>query len=114
MQNVEHLSQIKQKIVLLDENEKRNLAEFLADELEKSQPVQTTLIPSDEERQQQLEWLKTNREKFAGKFIALSGNDLVGEGETFREARERALENGYQNPFVTFVYSETDVPFGGW
>ncbi len=114
MQRVESLNQIKQQIILLDENEKQDLAEFLADELKNSNPGANRQNISKEEQEQQLEWLKANREKYAGKYVALCGNKLVGKGETFREAGERAKKKGFQNSFVTFVYSENDVPFGGW
>ena len=114
MQNVENLNQIKQQIVLLDEEEKHDLAKFLAGELENNNSLQNTQKISDEDRRWQLEWLKANREKYAGKYVALSGGELVGEGETFRQAREQAKEKGFKNSFVTFVYSENDTPFGGW
>jgi phage repressor protein C with HTH and peptisase S24 domain len=114
MQEAESLNQIKQQIILLDENEKRDLAEFLAGELRNSNADANRQTVSKKEQEKQLEWLKENREKYAGKYIALSGDKLVGEGKTFREARRQAQEKGFQNPFVTYVYSETDVPFGGW
>ena len=109
----ETLTQIKQQIVLLDEDSKKALAEFLAEELE-SKTESVSLPVSDETRQDQIEWLKENREKYAGKYVALAGNELVGEGKTLREAREKAKEKGFNNPFLTFVYSENDIPFGGW
>jgi hypothetical protein len=109
----ETLARIKQQIVLLDKESKRNLADFLAQELApKSESVSAAI--SDEDRRNQLEWLKRNREKYAGKYVALSGSKLVAQGETLRAAREKAKEKGFDNPFVTFVYSENDVPFGGW
>lgn len=114
MQNLENLSRIKQQIILLDDEQKKYLAEFLADELQKTQKIQHLSTLSDQERTQQLEWLKANRERFAGKYVALDGICPVGEGKTFREARENALKNGSVDPFVTFVYSEQDIPFGGW
>lgn len=114
MQQIENLNQIKQQIVLLDEDEKQDLADFLADELKNKIITENAPAFSDEERRQQLEWLKANREKYAGKYVALSAAELIGEGKTLREAREQAKQKGFQNPFVTFVYSENDVPFGGW
>jgi hypothetical protein len=109
----ETLTQIKQQIVLLDEDSKKDLAEFLAEELE-SKKESVALPVEDEAGQSQIEWLKENREKYAGKYVALHGSELVVEGKTLREAREKAKEKGFQNPFLTFVYSESDVPFGGW
>lgn len=114
MPQVENLSQIKQQIVLLDEDAKRDLANFLAEELNGKISARDDAEFSDAERRRQLEWIKANREKFAGKYIALSADKLVGEGATRREAKEKAIENGCRNPFLTFVYSENDIPFGGW
>src|SRR5688572_29796936 len=110
----ETLTQIKQQIILLDEESKQILADFLAEELSNKNESVSLPVSSDEERQSQIEWLKRNREKYAGKYIALSGSKLVGEGRTLREARDQAKGKGFHNPFVTFVYSENDVPFGGW
>lgn len=109
----ETLTQIKQQIVMLDADSKRDLADFLAEELENKNESASALV-SDEERSNQIEWLKSNREKYAGKYVALHGNELVGEGKTLREAREQAKAKGFRNAFTTFVYSENDVPFGGW
>ncbi len=109
----ETLTEIKQQIILLDEDSKKDLADFLAEELE-SKKESVSLPIADEVYKSQIEWLKENREKYAGKYVALSGNELVSEGKTLREAHEKAKEKGFQNPFLTFVYSENDVPFGGW
>lgn len=107
----ETLTQIKQQIVTLDAESKRDLAEFLAEELESKTE---SALASDEERRAEIEWLKRHREEYAGKYVALHGSQLVGEGATLREAREQAKTKGFQNAFTTFVYSENDVPFGGW
>ncbi len=110
---IETLTQLKQQIVSLDKESKKDLAEFLSNEL--SQELDSEIIQtSDEERRIQIDWLKKNREKYAGKYVALSKDKLVGVGKTLREANEKAKENGISKPFVTLVYSENDVPFGGW
>lgn len=109
----ETLTQLKQQIVSLDNESKKDLAEFLSNEIYQESDVESVQT-SDEERQMQLEWLKDNREKYAGKYVALEKDKLVGIGKTLREAKEKAKENGFDKPFVTLVYSEFDVPFGGW
>lgn len=109
----ETLTQLKQQIVALDEESKKDLAEFISNELHRESSYEIIQI-SDEERRNQLEWLKKNREIYAGKYVALSEDKLVGVGETLREAIEKAKQIGVSNPFVTLVYSENDVPFGGW
>ncbi|MGH9946116.1 MAG: DUF5678 domain-containing protein [Pyrinomonadaceae bacterium] len=109
----EALVQLKQRIVLLDNDSKKDLADFLADELDSSSESGFYTV-SDEDRKLQTEWFKQNREKYAGRYVALSGNELVGEGRTIHEAHKMAKENGVSKPFLTFVFSKHDVPFGGW
>ena len=106
----ETLTQLKQQIVSLDKREKQNLAEFLAEELSGGDAASAPLRSDDA----MLEWLKANREKYAGRYVSLIGDRLVGDGETLREAREKAEANGCPNAFTTIIYSETDAPFGGW
>ena len=110
----ESLSQIKQQIISLDDESKRELADFLAGELNPADSVESRPVMPVDERQNELEWLKANRESYAGKYVALSGAELVGVGTTIREAVEGARQNGHPEAFVTFVYSENDLPFGGW
>lgn len=69
--------------------------------------------------QKRMGWIKANREKYARQYVALIENEkgeieLVGTGKTRKEAQENSAKNGAENPFITFFYSENDVPFGGW
>lgn len=105
---IETLTQIKSQIVLLDDESKKDLADFLAEELTHKSESSTV------SNQQEIEWLKQNREKYAGKYVALCGNEFICEGKNLHETKQTAIEKGFENPFVTFVYSETEVPFGGW
>ncbi|MGH9799918.1 MAG: DUF5678 domain-containing protein, partial [Blastocatellia bacterium] len=65
-------------------------------------------------RQQHLEWLKAHREEYAGLYVALSGDRLVGQGRTLKEANQQARQNGVADPFLVRVTSENEVLFGGW
>jgi hypothetical protein len=73
------------------------------------------LANGDEEqiRAERMNWLKKNREKYAGQYVALDGNRLVGTGKTIREANEQAKENDVQNPFLIRVSGENEILFGG-
>lgn len=69
--------------------------------------------------QKRMDWIKGNREKYARQYVALIENEkgeieLVGTGKTRKEAQENSTKNGIENPFITFFYSENDIPFGGW
>jgi hypothetical protein len=48
----------------------------------------------DELRHWRIKWLKDNRERYAGKYVALGAYKLVGVGKTIREANEQAQQNG--------------------
>jgi uncharacterized protein DUF5678 len=65
-------------------------------------------------RAQHLAWLKSHREEYAGKYVALDGDRLVGSGSSIREAHEQALREGVDHPFLVHVSSENEAPFGGW
>lgn len=69
--------------------------------------------------QKRMSWVKANREKYARQYVALIENEkgeieLVATGKTNQEAKQNAKHNGAENPFITFFYSENDVPCGGW
>ena len=99
--------------------EKRKLRQILDLELEQ---IQTQERPeathsengSDETRLRRLEWLKAHREEYAGQYVALAGDVLVGHGVTIREAHEQAKQQGVENPFLVRLTSESEVLFAGW
>lgn len=64
-------------------------------------------------RTERINWLKENREKYAGQYVALDGNRLVGTGKTIREANEEAKKNGIQNAFLIRVSGENETLSGG-
>ena len=65
-------------------------------------------------RQRRLQWLKSHREEYAGQYVALHGDVLVGHGRTIREAHDQARENGVMQPFLVHLSSETEILFAGW
>lgn len=77
-------------------------------------------VTSDEEgraikRQQREEWLKANYANYAGKYIALDGNRLLGVGKNYVEARKAALQAGVKDAYIDFVHSPDTKGFmGGW
>jgi hypothetical protein len=124
--SVELLNSLKQQAATLTDQEKSILANFLLSQSngESYSEPYTTVRPItteelDEEsravkRQQHMEWLKTHREEYAGQFVALDGNNLVGAGKTFREATEQAKQKAVRHALVVRVISEKEVLFGGW
>jgi len=65
-------------------------------------------------RNKRIDWLKANREEYAGQYVALDGNKLVGTGKTIREADEQAKQNGVNKPFLVRVSGEDEILSGGW
>lgn len=108
--SVEIMDSIKKQAAVLTDQEKTALAKYL---LEQSKNENSAKIENDETKHRQLEWLKKNREKYAGQYVALDGETLVGHGTTIREASEQAKQNGAENPFLIRVFSEESVVSAG-
>lgn len=113
------LEQIIDEARSLSVADKRKLRQALDAELEQQEP-RYHIRPSqdsngdDVTRARRLEWLKAHREQYAGQYVALDGDMLVGHGRTIREAHEQAKENGVENPFLVRLTSESEVLFAGW
>lgn len=87
--------------------EQQRLLRALQENLERQKDEAAS--QDEEMRRRRLEWLKAHREEYAGQYVALDGDRLVGEGATIREAREEALQNGVANPFLVRLESENTV-----
>src|SRR5208337_253960 len=61
----------------------------------------------------ELSWLETNREQYAGRWVALEGNALLAVGNSAREVYA-AIARHEGTPLVTRVEPEEQVPFAGW
>ncbi len=113
------LEHIKQLTLNLTPEEKLALARYL---VEPKSPQTPSPRPEpfhddngdDQIRQRRMEWLKAHREEYAGQYVALAGDVLVGHAATIREAHEQAKENGVENPFLVRLTSESEVLFAGW
>jgi len=113
------LAQIIEEARSLSPDEKRKLRQVLDLELEqlktqnRAQPTHSE-NGDDEARERRLDWLKSHREEYAGQYVALAGDMLVGHGPTIREAHEQARQQGVENPFLVRLTSESEVLFAGW
>lgn len=120
---VEVLDAIIEMIKPLSPKEKAKLKEILALDEKQHQPPPEQIAEStknldlkaeDKElRRRQIEWLKLNRRRFAGQYVALVGDHLAGHGATMREAREQARRNNYENPFITKIFAEETILSAG-
>jgi hypothetical protein len=115
--STEQLNRIKQQIAALPLPEKAQLAAFLSEQLRQAgdQTIEANAIAVDDDiRRRRTEWIKAHREEYAGQYVALEGDRLVGVGRTIREAREQAKEKGCKSPFLVRLTSEHETLSAGW
>ena len=110
--SIETLDSIKKQMAVLTKQEKFVLANYLLEQT-KVETENGKNIEDDEVKHRQLEWLKNNREKYAGQYVALDGDKLVGHGATIREAHERAKQNGVKSAFLVRVFAEETTVSAG-
>ena len=60
------------------------------------------------------EWLKHHWREHIGRWVALEGEQMVGEAVSAREALEQARASGHRSPFLVHVTESSELPFGGW
>jgi Family of unknown function (DUF5678) len=112
--SVETLDAIKKQTAGLTKPEKFVLANYLLEQTkEKPETENGNNIVDAEVKRRQLEWLKNNREKYAGQYVALDGDVLVGHGSTIRDANEQAKQNGVKAAFLVRVFSEETTVSAG-
>ncbi len=112
--SVEILDSIKKQTTALTKREKFVLANYLLEQAkEKAETQNGQNIEDAEVKRRQLEWLKGNREKYAGQYVALDGDRLVGHGATIREAQNQAKQKGVKGAFLVRVFSEETAVSAG-
>ncbi|MGH9838252.1 MAG: DUF5678 domain-containing protein [Blastocatellia bacterium] len=116
--SVQILETIKQQIALLTDQEQTILADYLRGQSQQKAPrngrSHEDQATAAEKRRRRAVWLKEHREEYAGQYVALDGDRLVGQGPTLPDAHEQARRRGVMNPFLVRVTSENEVLFGGW
>lgn len=65
-------------------------------------------------REREQEWLRLNGPRYAGRWVAVDGDKLVGQGDNARTVLLQARANGVQHPLVIQIPKESPLPFGGW
>jgi hypothetical protein len=111
----ELLDSLKQQSQNLSAREKAQFAEYLLNESKSENRTNSVSENTTEDRRKRTVWLKVNREKYAGKYVALVGGELVGYGDSRPEAIRQARAAGAENPFVVFVYPKDYVgEIGVW
>ncbi len=103
------LDEIIEKTVNLKPEERQKLIKVLqeAESKTKTNGEETSVSPDTV-------WLRENRHRYGGMYVAIENGKLVGQGKNFREADKDAKKNGSQKPFITYVFPADSEPFGGW
>jgi hypothetical protein len=57
------------------------------------------------------EWLRENREKYIGKYVATHGNRLIASGENLKEVMIEARDKGFPDALVYQVEDPNAPPF---
>jgi hypothetical protein len=114
------LEEVLREARKLAPDERRELAERLLEESPQTTGTgerhgQTDASLAGDVRRQRLEWLKSHRAEYGGQHVALDGAALVAVGQSYREAREKALSAGKPGAFVTYLPKPDEVAeWGGW
>jgi len=111
--SAETLDSIKKQLAVLTRQEKFALANYLLEQAKEEKETENGKNIEDDVKRHQLEWLKNNREKYAGQYVALAGDRLVGHGATIHEAHEQAKQNCVRKPFLVRVFSEETIVSAG-
>lgn len=103
--SVEILENLKEQTNQLTPQEKKLLAEYLYANIEPQNQLDLGLADTTKEEKRRLraEWMKANREKYGGLYVALDGNKLLGTGKNYPEAAQHAKLAGVKNAFIDFV-----------
>lgn len=106
------LNEIKQQVMLLTEEDRKALADFLAAHTEGAEENGNQSEPRVFSRE--MEWIRQNRESYRGQFVALKEDQLVAYGAKEREVWQAANRAGVSVPFLVYIETKAEETFGGW
>ena len=94
--------------------EQQKLWVWLEEQAQRQKRRQAEAEHEKENYQQIKDWLKANSTKYQGQWIALDGSRLLSHGTDSKSVYEQARKQGTIAPFMKFITTEEDLPFGGW
>jgi len=114
--SVQSLDTLKQQSASLTAQEKIEFAEYLLQQAKQSPPPSDLGRAGDEDkRRQRAEWFAAHREAYAGQYVALDGDRLIGTGKSYTEAAAAAQRAGVNDAYIDYVHPPEGVGFvGGW
>ncbi len=125
------LQEVKQQLATLSFEEKLTLTAFLVEQLKLDREERIATAKSenghsaethgqaaqeepDPSRRREYEWLKEHRDKYAGQYVALSGDQLMAQASSLRELYKLVNETGAYRPLFVRIEAKDEPPFGGW
>ena len=104
--------QIVEKIKVLSSTERDEVLRYVDELLSKQhRKIKSETVFENNKNVKQLEWLKANRDKYAGKYVALDGDVLVAHADSLQEIRKQT--KGENNLFITKVFAEETIVSAG-
>jgi hypothetical protein len=104
----------------LTTEERQRLAEYLLEQVkngngdEEGSSPQGPRTTDPRKGQLSVAWLKAHADEYAGRHVALDGDQLVGSGRTIRDAVTAAKRNGYPQALLVHVPPREGGSWGGW
>jgi|SRR5690606_13832009 len=110
--SVETLNSIKSRANSLSPTEKKALAAYLLETAgDESDGKRRSILDAAVRRKRQ-DWIKANRSRYGGLYVALDGDRLLATGRSYAEAYDAADDS---DVFVDFVPPEDYIgETGGW
>ena len=112
------LEQVKNTILTLPHEDRKQLQQWLDEQARKDA---NHIAPKEslEDRltryKQTEKWLRENREKYLGQWVALEGDRLIAHGIDALKVHAEAKAAGIAIPFVEHIVEDDDRPFfAGW
>ncbi len=59
-------------------------------------------------------WIKENKHKYPGNYVALKDGKLIAYGRTIKEADQAAKAKGVNDPLLHYILPADYMPWGGW
>lgn len=103
------LQEIIDAVLTLPPGDRQTLREFLSEP-----PGQFTKGLTTEMRVAEMDWLAKHEAEYAGQWVALDGDRLLGHGNDPKQLFAEARAMGVANPFVVPAVDPHQAQWGGW
>jgi hypothetical protein len=66
------------------------------------------------DRSREVDWLRKNRDEYAGLWVALDGDSLIASGDDLKQVAETARQQGVPDALMMRVEASGSLPFAGF